>query len=239
MKAFDSWPAGDVLDWLGNSGNDYCRNFDRNLQKVLGSNPILSGTMSTHRPLFSGSGVPRQLIIAALGKRKAEFEKASTNAEVHRAVLRAVTEQLAHLHYMYVSSQVPSLGFAAQLGEFWFPATYFVRGFRPLFQFYFITEEGFHAEFYDRPPKSPHPAIIVECLANGRFSMMPFTHSFGNGRMLAPVTESNGNCDHSAWAVFDFLFAVSSSMLDKIGTRDSYGRSISDSDFKKLLGKCK
>lgn len=241
-RNFSSWGA-EPYNWLDSASVDFEKNFIKNLDLLLNTNPILKES----KPARSGCGdsrsMRRRVRESVIQNSEEILSGCDTNEEIQQRLEKFITNYLAVSHYLFLLNCAPRGAVSIREKQFYFPASYCVCGFvlqdaARIRQAYFINEQFCHDEFYERGNGGRrHPAIVIERLPNGRFLMTPYTNRDGDGK-LAMTVNVDGS-DERQFAIYKFTFEVSEAMLDEPKAIDRKAMKISDEDFDSLIDKIK
>jgi hypothetical protein len=239
---FSSWGA-QQYNWLNVAPADLEKNFKKNLDLLLNTNPLILSNQPLRQHGYTASFIRRrikEIVAEKFIERVASYT--DSNETFQEELEKFITAHLALSHYVFLRKIPANSRISVVPKKFWIPASYYICGLvneneKNTLKMHFIDEQFFHNEFYETGEGRKHPAIVIECLTNGRFLMVPFTTKDGDGKLKVSVTVSGSG--EQQFAIYKFYFEVSEAMLDQAGTEDYKGRAISDDAFKLLVDEIK
>jgi len=241
-QQFSSWGVA-PFNWLNVDPAELEKNFVKNLNLLLNTNPIITQNKPP-RQYGCEVSLMRKRVKESVEDRFVErIPSFGTNEELQNELEKFITNHLATSHYSFVKKLSANGKIGCVVRQFWFPASYYICGVgneegAKTLKMWFIDEKFCHDEFYDVPGTARyHPAIVIECLENGLFLMVPFTHSDGDGKLKVKI--SGVGISEEQFAIYKFYFEASKAMLDMSGTEDYKRRTISDDDFNLLVNEIK
>lgn len=235
-----SWGAP-RLQWLNTTEVQ----LNQNLEKLLDSNPIIS-SKQTNRT--TGNKNLREWV---KNKILTEFIRFHLKAKTYSSdnlfqqkLETLITELLAKSHYLFMLRQAPRQNFNVIEKQFWFPASYYVCGWKmeegtlKYFKMHFSERNFFNKEFYDFGAGSRHPALVIKCFSQNFFCLIPFSNEIEYGgqykRMVVQFRDGNEEYQN---AIYGYHFKASASMLN--GKKDLKGMKILDTDFNSIVNEVK
>jgi hypothetical protein len=220
----------DLIDWLGlRSLLDY----RGAIAEFLNSNPVLNGTLTrpTTHPNLAGlfeacSSETQRVLELALNNYRER-----TSRQIQEKMVNDVTKYLILQHYQFkrdFGRPRPARCSIAE-GQVWFPASYYLIRKNTVFDW----ERGNpQRDFYQSfGVGSRHPTIVVSERRDGRYVLVPLTHSSGD----LQIDFGNGRC---RFAKHSFPCVASWNMLEGDGAARASGNwRITSADMARLKKK--
>ena len=220
----------DLIDWLGLRS---LRDYERAIAEFLNSNPVLNGQQvrpTTHRDLRSlfnaASSEAQQVLALALNNFRGR-----TSRLIQEKMVNDVTKYLILQHYEFKRDfgRPRPARCLIQEGQVWFPASYYLVYKNTVFDW----ERGNpQRDFYEPLGRgSRHPAVVASEREDGRFVLVPLTHTAGDTK----VDLGSGN---SGFAKHSFPFVASWNMLEgDSNARSTANLRVTSADLARIKGK--
>lgn len=213
-KQFSPWDAP-LYDWSGVSDEEKLKNLD----KLLDSNPVMNSRVK--RNCGYNLAVLRELIKEEVEKIVENDVSKFPSEELFQQYLESkITQLLAEKHYIYCLNFPFDSSIQIYPKQFWWLASYFIcrKKNNNSYSFHFFSEEFFHDEFYEIGNDNRRPSLVMECLSNKIFLMVPFTNRQGDGKLEMKNSQLP---PRSRYAIYKFYFYAGCKMF-KIGNTRNY-----------------